>query len=186
YDGIHGDELWTFPGVSGATATGLDVNGFPATTTAGAAGSFTVAAKNADGTTNAGYTGTVRFSTTDLAATIIDAATGNAAPLQNSTSPSPAADAGVHAFSATFKTAGIQSVTAADTQTSTIAGTEGSILVKPAAASTMALTGFPSSTTAGVAHSVTITPKDPHGNHATPYTRTGRLTLNTPKATLPA
>ena len=39
----------------------LDVSGFPTTITAGVAGSFTVTAKNADGTTNTSYRGTVHF-----------------------------------------------------------------------------------------------------------------------------
>src|SRR5262249_29458398 len=66
-------ELWVLNTVP---APSLAVSGFPATTTAGVAGSFTVTAENADGTTNTGYTGTVQFNATDPQATIVDPATG--------------------------------------------------------------------------------------------------------------
>src|SRR5262249_50057007 len=63
-DGTHGSELWKL--VDDPTqASSLGVSGFPATITAGVAGSFTVTAKNADGTTNAGYLGIVHFSSSD-------------------------------------------------------------------------------------------------------------------------
>jgi ELWxxDGT repeat protein len=185
-DGIHGAELWTYPSFSGASTPSLDVSGFPKTTTAGAAGSFTVAAKNADGTTNAGYMGTVRFTTADPQATIIDPATGHAVALQGFTYTFTAADAGGHTFSATLKTAGTQSITAADAQTPTDNGTEGSILVNPAAANTMTVTGFPFSTTAGVMHNVTVTLKDPYGNIASGYAGTVHFTSTDSKAALPA
>src|SRR5262249_6239465 len=57
-DGVHGNELWA---LNTTSAPSLAVNGFPTTTTAGVAGSFTVMAKNAAGSTDAGYTGTVHF-----------------------------------------------------------------------------------------------------------------------------
>jgi len=46
-------------------ASSFAVSGFPASTTAGTAGSFTFTAKNADGTTATGYTGMVHFSSSD-------------------------------------------------------------------------------------------------------------------------
>jgi ELWxxDGT repeat protein len=42
-DGIHGAELWMLPPVVNTPAPSLGVSGFPATITAGTAGSFTVA-----------------------------------------------------------------------------------------------------------------------------------------------
>jgi hypothetical protein len=117
---------------------------------------------------------------------IVDPATGNAVGLQGFTYTFTAADAGVHTFSTALKTAGTQSIRAADTQTSAISGTEGSILVKPAAASTMTVTGFPSTTTAGVAGNVTVTLKDPYGNISSGYTGTVHFTSTDGKATLPA
>src|SRR5262249_18064049 len=55
-DGVHSDELWVLP-----SGPSLAVSGFPATTTAGVAGSITVTAQDADGSTNTSYTGTVHF-----------------------------------------------------------------------------------------------------------------------------
>src|SRR5262249_59510113 len=56
---------------------------------------------------------------------------------------------GVHTFSATLKTAGSQSLSATDTLTSSINGTQ-AITVQAAAASSLRLAGFPSPSQAGV------------------------------------
>jgi hypothetical protein len=161
------------------------VSGFPATTTAGVTGSFTITAENADGTTNAGYTGTVQFSSTDPHATIVDPATGNALALQGFTYTFTPADAGVHTFSTTLKTAGTQSVTATDTTTVGMAGTDGNITVEPAAASKMTASGFPSATTAGVAGNLTVTVEDQYGNIASGYTGTVQFKSTDSQAVLP-
>jgi hypothetical protein len=150
------------------------ISGFPSTTTAGTAGSFTVTAKNADGTTATGYTGTVHFSSSDGQAVLPADYTFTAA------------DGGVHTFSATLKTAGTQSITATDTATGSIAGSETGITVIPAAASTMSVSGFPSPITAGVAGSFTITLNDPYGNIASGYAGTVHFTSSDGKASLPA
>src|SRR5262249_57823326 len=63
-DGVHGNELWKLVDEP-MQGTSLPVSGFPATITAGVAGSFTVTAKNADGSTNAGYRGSVHFTSSD-------------------------------------------------------------------------------------------------------------------------
>src|SRR2546421_243001 len=60
-------------------------------------------------------------------------------------------DNGVHSFSVTLKTAGAQSITATDKTTATITGTESGITVAAAAASKFVVSGFPISSTAGVA-----------------------------------
>src|SRR5262249_41805642 len=85
---------WTAP-----QASSLSVSGFPTPSTAGAAGNFTVTVKYADGSTDTNYTGTVYFTSTD----------GKAALPEDYTFT--VADAGVHTFSATLKTAGTQSIT---------------------------------------------------------------------------
>ena len=167
-DGTHGTELWT---LSTAPAPSLDVSGFPTTTTAGAAGSFTVTARNADGTTNTAYADAVHFTCTDPQAVL---------PADYTFS---ASDAGVHTFSATLKTAGTQSLSAMDTQTPAESATEGRILVQPAAASTMTVGGFPSTTTAGAAGNVTVTLRDAYGNIAGGYTGTVHFTSSDAKAT---
>jgi hypothetical protein len=147
------------------------VNGFPSSTTAGVAGTFTVTAKNADGSIDTGYTGTVHFSSSDGQAVLPADYTFTAA------------DAGVHTFSAILKTAGSQSLTVAD---GGVTGSETGITVNPAAASTMTVAGFPSPTTAGVAGNVTVTLKDPYGNIASGYTGTVHFTSSDGKALLPA
>ena len=171
-DGIHGTELWML--VDGPTqGTSLDVSGFPATITAGVAGSFTVTAKNADGTTNTSYRGTVHFTSSDPQAVLPADYTFTAA------------DQGVHTFSATLKTAGSQSITASDTVIPGGAGTQSGITVNPAAASRFTVAGFPSPVTAGVAGSFTVTAWDAYGNRATGYTGTVRFTSSDAKAVLP-
>src|SRR5487761_1618989 len=101
--------------------------------------------------------------------------------------PAPAADAGVDTFtnSVTLKTAGNQTVTTADTNTSSIAG-GATVAVNAAAASTMIVTGFPSPIPAGAAGSFTVTLKDAYGNVATGYTGTVHLASSDAKAALPA
>jgi hypothetical protein len=136
--------------------------------------SFTVTAKNPDGTTDTGYTSTVHFSSSD----------GQADLPANYTFT--AADNGVHTFSATLRTAGTQSLTATDTITASLTGSEMGITVNPAAATTMIVSGFPLPFTAGVAGTLTVTLNDPYGNIATGYTGTVQFTSSDGKASLPA
>ena len=172
-DGIHGQELWML--VDGPTqGTSLNVSGFPATITAGVAGSFTVTAKNADGTTNTSYRGTVHFTSSDPQAVLPANYTFTAA------------DGGVHTFSATLKTAGSQSITASDTVVPSGAGTQAGITVNPAAASRFTVAGFPSPITAGMAGSFTVTARMPTatGPPATPAPSASRAA--TPRRSCPA
>ncbi|HEV3082964.1 MAG TPA: Ig-like domain-containing protein, partial [Gemmataceae bacterium] len=143
---------------------GFLVNGFPGTTTAGVAQTFSVTAQNANGTTAAGYTGTVHFTSSDTQAVL---------PADYAFT---AADAGAHTFSATLKTAGSQSLTATDTATASINGTQTGITVNPAAANNLAVSGFPSPTTAGMTGAFTVTAQDTYGNTATGYTGTVHFT----------
>src|SRR5207244_5649962 len=120
------------------------------------------------------YTGTVHFTSTDSQAGL------------------PAdytfvgGDNGVHSFSVTLKTAGAQSITAADKTTATITGTESGITVAAAAASRLAVSGFPTSATAGVAGSITATAQDAYGNVAKSYTGTVHFTSTDSQAGFPA
>ncbi|HEV3081124.1 MAG TPA: fibronectin type III domain-containing protein, partial [Gemmataceae bacterium] len=157
--------------VNAAAASSLIVSGFPATTTAGTAGNFAVTAKDPYGNTATGYTGTVRFTSSD----------SQAALPANSTLTN-----GAGSFTATLKTAGAQSLTATDTVTATITGSQTGITVNPAAASTLVVAGFPSPVTAGTAATVTVTAKDAYGNTATGYTGTVRITSSDGQAVLPA
>jgi uncharacterized repeat protein (TIGR03803 family) len=150
------------------------VSGFPSPVTAGTVGSFTVTALNADGTVNTGYTGTVAFSSSDPQAVLPANYTFTAA------------DQGMHTFSVTLKTAGSQSITAADTATGSVTGSETGISVNPAAAASLAVTNVPASTTAGSAFNMTLTAQDPYGNVATGYSGTVHFTSTDGKAVLPA
>jgi hypothetical protein len=157
-----------------APSPSFSVAGFPSSTTAGVAHTFTVTALNADGTVNTNYTGTVQFTSSDPQAGLPANYTFTAA------------DQGVHTFTVTIKTAGTQSITATDTATGSITGSESGITVNPAAASTLVIGGLPSSVTQGTAYTFTVTALDPYGNVATGYTGTVHFSSSDSAAKLPA
>jgi hypothetical protein len=166
----------------------LAVSGFPSFTTAGTAGSFTITAKNADGTTAANYTGTVHFTSSDAQAALpadYTFAAADAGVHAFSATLETAGTQGVHTFSAMLKTAGTQSITAKDTVTGTITGTDAGITVNPGAASRF-LIRAPSSVSAGVPFSLTITVQDAYGNVVTGYTGTIHFKSTDGTASLPA
>ena len=70
--------------------------------------------------------------------------------------------------------------------TASLTATESSIAVKPATASILKVTGFPTSDTAGAAGNVVVTAYDAYGNVATGYTGTVSLTSSDPHAVLPS
>jgi uncharacterized delta-60 repeat protein len=145
----------------------------PSSLTAGTAGSFIVTALNADGTVNTSYTGTVAITSSDPKAVVPANYTFTAA------------DQGVHTFTVILKTAGSQSITATDTATSSITGSESGITITPAAASQFVLSA-PSSVKRGVAFSLTLTVEDAYGNVVTGYVGTVHFTSSDSTATLPA
>jgi hypothetical protein len=149
-------------GVTPAAAASLTVSQYPSPTTAGTSHTFMVQAKDAYGNVATGYLGTITFTSSDSQAVLP----------ANYTFVS--SDHGSHTFSATFKTAGTQSVTATDTVTSTITGTQSGIVVNPAAASILVLSGFPSPIIHGTAGTFTVTAKDAYGNTVTGYRGTLR------------
>jgi subtilisin-like proprotein convertase family protein len=147
---------------AGAT---LQLSGFPNPATAGVAGDITVTARDPFGNQAFGYTGTVRFTSTDKQVGV-----GNGLPANYTFT---AADGGRHTFTgATLRTAGLQAITATDTATGTIAGTQDGILVTAAPASSLAVTGYPSPVVAGSANAFTVTARDVFGNLATNYAGT--------------
>jgi hypothetical protein len=97
-------------------ATQLQVSA-PAADTAGQAFSVTLTALDAFGNTATGYAGTVHFTSSDAQAVL---------PGDYTVSTG---DAGVHTFSATMRTAGTQSLTATDTASSSVTGTQSGITV---------------------------------------------------------
>jgi hypothetical protein len=128
-DGITGNPVNLSPAsqqptvtVIAGPATTLSVAGFPTPVTAGTPNGFTVTAKDANGNVAVGYTGTIKFTSTD----------GQAILPANYTFVGM--DNGTHTFSATLKTPGTKSITAADTVTASITGTQSGIVVNAATA----------------------------------------------------
>jgi hypothetical protein len=149
------------------------VAGFPSPVTAGVAGSFTVTALDAYGNRATGYTGTVRLTSSDVQAVLPGNYTFTTA------------DAGRRTFSAMFKTAGNQSLTATDLANGAIIGVQGPILVNAAAASRL-LVSAPANVNAGVRFSLTVTVVDAYGNVATGYRGTIAFRSSDPTAKLPS
>jgi hypothetical protein len=151
----------------------LAVAGFPSPITAGVAGNITVTAKDAIGHVATWYTGTVVFSSSDIQSPL---------PV---TYTFTTADAGVHIFSATLRTAGTQSMTVKDIATTGLSGSQSGIMVGPGAATELFVTG-PASARSGKAFSICVKVRDAFGNIVTGYTGTIHFTSTDQTATIPA
>ena len=139
------------------------ISGFPSTV-AGTAGTFTVQAIDVLGKPAVKYNGMVTFRSSDFQAGLPLAYTFTTA------------DAGVHTFSATLKTAGSQSLTIFDNLAGAF-GSQSGIAVKAAAATSLTVSG-PTSAVAGVAIPVTVMVRDAYGNLATGYTGKVKFSTN--------
>jgi len=153
-----------------AQATHLAVSA-PASATAGAAfNSLVVTAKDAAENIVSTYSGTVHFTSSDgLAVLPANAVLGG----------------GTGTFSATLKSAGSQTISAADAVTASISGTSGSINASPAAATHFGVSA-PASTNAGAPFNISVTAKDPFNNTDTNYAGTVHFTSTDSSAVLPA
>jgi hypothetical protein len=120
------------------------------------------------------YTGTVDFSSNDHQAVLPANYTFTAA------------DDGVHTFQATLRTAGLESIIATDTVTTTLTGKQTGIVITPGAAVKLLVTASPTTQTAGTQFDITVAAKDFYGNVASSYTGTIGFTSSDKKATLPA
>lgn len=162
--------------VTPGSATTLTVGGIFSPVVAGTSRTVVVTAKDAYNNTATGYTGTVTFTSTDSAATLPNNYTF------------VGGDAGTRTFtnSVVLKTVGSRSVTATDTVTGSITGSQTSITVNPATAATLNVTGITDPVIAGTASNVTVTAKDAYDNTATGYTGTIAFTSSDPAATLPS
>ncbi len=134
----------------------LDVAGYP-DSIAGQSQEFTVSAIDANGDVDPSYTGAVTFNSSDPLAELPDNYTFTAS------------DQGTHTFTATFITAGSQTLTATDVVSTSIAGAEQGISISPAAASHLAFQVQPSLVDAGNAinPAVVVELLDPFGNLVT-------------------
>ncbi len=159
--------------VEPAVAADFTVAGFPATDTAGTPGDVTITAYDAYGNVATSYVGTVVLSSSDRQAVLPPDYTFTAT------------DAGQHTFSVTLETASAQSITATDTATPSLTGSELNIDVQPASAQTLKVTGFPTTDTAGRPESFTVTAYDQYGNVASGYTGTVHFTSSDRQAILP-
>jgi hypothetical protein len=159
--------------VTPAALTKFVVTGFGSPIAAGASSSFTVAATDAYGNVITSYLGTVHFTSSDAKAVLPANYTFTAT------------DLGVHTFTATLKTAGVQSLMATDTVTSTLKGSQAGIMVNPAAVSKLVMAGYPASVGAGTTHSFTVKAEDAYGNINPGYVGTVHFTSSDHQAALP-
>ena len=154
------------------------VNGI-SSATAGTTTGFTVTVRDTIGQVATGFTGTVYFTSSDVQAGLPASYTFTAV------------DQGVHSFSATFKTAGLQSLTARDT-TGALSGTVAGISVNAAAFSKFQLSvpnGMDSKghilVTAGETISLTVRATDAYGNTISGYKGKVKFTSTDTLAGLP-
>lgn len=154
-----------------ASAGSYVVTGYPSSV-AGVAQTFTVRVIDILGKLATKYTNTVYFSSSDFQAGLPLAYTFTAA------------DAGVHTFTATLKTAGSQSITVSDPVDRAV-GSQTGVSITPAAAASIAVSA-PAKATAGVAFTATVTARDAFGNIATGYTGKVHFTSTDTQAALPA
>jgi hypothetical protein len=171
---IHGSQTGIV--VTAAALSKLVVSGLGSPRPAGIAGSLRVTATDAYGNRIVGYLGTIHLTSTDTAAKLPANYTFTVA------------DAGTHVFSANviLKTVGTQSVTATDTVTASIKGSQTNIVVTPAALSKFVVSGLTSPRTHGVAGSIRVTATDAYGNRIVGYLGTIHFTSTDTAATLPA
>jgi hypothetical protein len=144
-----------------APAQSFAVTDFPTVITAGSADSITVTAKDGNGNTAPGYTGTVHFTSSDPQATA-----GNELPADYTFTT---ADHGVHTFTnVTLKTSGLQSITATDEPAGVITGSQTGISVVAAPAVAFRLIAV-STESSGTPFDVTVVAVDSWGNVDTNY-----------------
>ncbi len=158
--------------VGPGTASALHISGVGATT-AGSLLSPVVSAIDGYGNTSPSYRGTIHFASSDPQAIV---------PL-NATFA--ASDAGSRTFAggAMLKTAGAQSISAADTLTSSITGlVTASVAPGPAAAF---IVGTPATATAGASFTASVDARDAFGNRATSYAGAVSFTSTDAQAALP-
>jgi hypothetical protein len=109
-------------------AVTLTVAGFPTPVVAGNGGTFTITALDSANGAATGYRGTVRCTSNDAQATLPANYTFTAG------------DDGLRALTATFATAGTQTLTCTDTTNAALAGSQ-TVIVTPAAAASIAING---------------------------------------------
>jgi len=147
----------------------------PSAATAGIPVQASVTALDPYGNVDTHYIGTVHFTSSDPFAVL---------PPDLAFVP---ADMGVATVSGvTFKTAALQSLSAADTLSPSLNGTQSGISVVAASPAALMVSGLTTPRTAGTAGSITVTALDAFGNAATGYLGTVAFASSDPRAVLPA
>jgi subtilisin-like proprotein convertase family protein len=156
-------------------ANSLVVDGLPASVVAGQSATFTVSVVDQNGFNVAGFAGPVTFTSSDNGAKTMIPPGYNFTP----------ADLGTKAFTVTFTTAGLQTITAtADVPGLVNPGQDGTVVLS-APASQLFVAGHPTPVVAGTSNTFTVTAKDPFDNLAADYTGKVNITSSDPQAILP-
>jgi len=157
--------------VNAAAMSGFQLTA-PASTTAGSAFSVTATASDPYNNTISGYSGTVKFTSSDPAAVL----PGNYTFV-------PGTDLGVHTFTGVvLKTAGTKSITVADTVTSSLAGTA-QVNVSPAGLNHLGVVAPPTASTS-YPFNFTVAAQDQFNNTVPSYLGTVQLTSSGVAATI--
>jgi hypothetical protein len=143
----------------------LAVTGFPSPVAQEDTESFTVTAEDPFGNTVASYNGTIHFTSSDSQAILPADAT-----LTN----------GTGCISATLETVGTQSITATDTTTPSLTGSQNDLQVVPLSFKV----SFLSSVSAGVGEDFQVWAVDPYGNSASGYSGTVQITSSDSQAVI--
>jgi hypothetical protein len=160
--------------VNPAAAATVVASPFPSPTTAGDGADITVMLLDPYGNVVTGYRGTVHFSSSDPQAALPDDYMFTAV------------DAGVHTFSVTLFTAGLQTLSISDVSNPNIASEQDGIEVDPDVAhTTLVVAGFPSPIAAGTPGTFTVAAEDPYGNIITDYADTVAFFSSDDQAQLP-
>jgi hypothetical protein len=185
--GIAGSERITVTDIANSTITGSAIIrvgpgaaahlslSAPSSSNAGSPFTVKVTALDSYNNTASGYLGTIHFTSSDGAATLP----------ANYTFVT--ADYGVHSFTngVTLRRAGSQTVTATDTVISSIQGTA-TVNVTGTAAATHFGIAAPSTVTAGIPYSLSVTALDASNNPVPTYTGTVHFTASAGSHQLPA
>jgi hypothetical protein len=169
HSGFTGSQAYTLTVDPGVVASFVVV-GFPSPTMAGVASSFSVTAYDGFGNLATNYGGTVTFGSSDQ---------------QASLPKNAALTSGTGTFSATFKTAGTQSLTARDFANPSASGNQSGIVVSPAATSKFFVAGFPTPVVAGTPGTFVVIAQDAFGNNTPSYSGQVGFTTSDPRPVFP-
>jgi len=169
--GLHLGSIFTAP--TPGPATTLEVEA-PQNVRVGQSFIVEVEAKDANHHIATGYTGTVHF-------TLTTADTNAIIPVNYQFT---ASDRGEHFFTFTLSAIGSQTITATDTTTASITGSD-TLTVNAAPAATHFRIISPQYVTAGVPVTVTVVALDANNHVATGYTGTVHFTTSDPNAAVP-